>query len=108
VPHESRPPVNKTYFSLFTFSTKLPEVKQKLLAELAAFDIDANPLAVSRLPYLTAVYNETLRIYPVAIVAFLRFAKSPIEISLSQDLNRMEFKFEKRSPNSSQTSRCNC
>ena len=59
---------------------QLPEVKQKLLAELDGCDVDADPLAISRLPYLTAVCNETLRIYPVAIIAFLRFAKSPIKV----------------------------
>ena len=59
---------------------KLPEVKQKLLAELDSLDADTDPLAISRLPYLTAVCNETLRIYPVAFVAFLRCAKSSIEI----------------------------
>ena len=59
---------------------KLPEVKQKLLAELDSLDADANPLEISRLPYLTAVCNETLRIYPVAFMAFLRFAKSPIQV----------------------------
>ena len=59
---------------------KLPRVKQKLLAELNDVDIDADPLAISRLPYLTAVCNETLRIYPVALMAFLRYAKSPIEV----------------------------
>ncbi|MEM8830352.1 MAG: cytochrome P450 [Cyanobacteria bacterium P01_G01_bin.19] len=59
---------------------KLPEVKQKLLAELDALDADADALTISRLPYLTAVCNETLRIYPVAFIAFLRFAKSPIEV----------------------------
>ena len=59
---------------------KLPEVKQKLLAEIDSLDADADPLAISRLPYLTAVCNETLRIYPVAFVAFLRCAKSSIEV----------------------------
>ena len=59
---------------------KLPEVKQKLLAELDDFNSNADPLAISRLPYLTALCNETLRIYPVAFIAFLRFAKSPIEV----------------------------
>ena len=59
---------------------RLPEVKQKLLAELDSLDPDADPLAISHLPYLTSVCNETLRIYPVAIVAFLRFAKSSIKI----------------------------
>ncbi|HHP7231194.1 MAG TPA: cytochrome P450 [Xenococcaceae cyanobacterium] len=59
---------------------KLPAVKQKLLAELDSLASDADPLTISRLPYLTAVCNETLRIYPVAFIAFLRFAKSPIEV----------------------------
>ena len=59
---------------------KLPEVKQKLLAELDSLDANVDPLAISRLPYLTAVCNETLRIYPVAFIAFLRCAKSPIEV----------------------------
>ena len=59
---------------------KLPEVKQKLLAELDSLDSDADLLTISRLPYLTAVCNETLRIYPVAFIAFLRFAKSPIKV----------------------------
>lgn len=57
-----------------------PEVKHKLLAELDSFDDRADPLAISRLPYLTAVCNETLRIYPVAFIAFLRVAKSTIEV----------------------------
>ncbi|MEL6496716.1 MAG: cytochrome P450 [Cyanobacteria bacterium J06623_7] len=59
---------------------KLPEVKQKLLTELSSLDIDADPLGISRLPYLSAVCNETLRIYPVAVMAFLRYAKSSIEV----------------------------
>ena len=59
---------------------KLPEVREKLLAELKGINIDRDPLAVSRLPYLTAICNETLRIYPVAAVSFLRCAKSAIKI----------------------------
>ncbi|WP_036478350.1 cytochrome P450 [Myxosarcina sp. GI1] len=59
---------------------KQPEVKQKLLAELDSVDDNIDPLAISRLPYLTAVCNETLRIYPVAFMAFLRIAKMPVEI----------------------------
>lgn len=59
---------------------KLPEVKQKLLAELDSIDENTDPLAIARLPYLSAVCNETLRIYPVAFIAFLRVAKTPVEI----------------------------
>lgn len=64
----------------FYWIHKLPEVKQKLLEELDNFQDDSDPLAISRLPYLTAVCQETLRIYPVAFIASLRIAKSPIEI----------------------------
>ena len=64
----------------FYWIHKIPAVKQKLLAELDSLEDDGDPLAITRLPYLTAVCNETLRIYPVAFIAFLRFAKSPIEI----------------------------
>ncbi len=64
----------------FYWIHKLPEVKQKLRGELDSLEDDGDPLAITRLPYLTAVCNETLRIYPVAFLAFLRFAKSPIEV----------------------------
>ena len=64
----------------FYWIHKLPTVKEKLLAELDSFEDDSDPLSITRLPYLTAVCNETLRIYPVAFMAFLRFAKSPIEV----------------------------
>jgi cytochrome P450 family 110 len=59
---------------------KSPQVKEKLLAELNSFEEHNDPLALSRLPYLTAVCNETLRIYPVAFIAFLRCAKVPVEV----------------------------
>lgn len=59
---------------------KLPSVKQKLLTELNDCPDNRDPLAIARLPYLTAVCKETLRIYPVAFMAFIRLAKSPIEI----------------------------
>ena len=64
----------------FYWIHKLPIVKQKLLAELDSFEDSGDLLSITRLPYLTAVCNETLRIYPVAFLAFLRFAKSPIEV----------------------------
>ncbi|MDJ0596354.1 MAG: cytochrome P450 [Pleurocapsa sp. MO_226.B13] len=64
----------------FYWIHKIPEVKQKLLAELDGFEDRDDPLAIARLPYLTAVCNETLRIYPVPFIAFMRLAKSPIEV----------------------------
>ncbi|BAY62613.1 cytochrome P450 [Calothrix brevissima NIES-22] len=57
----------------------LPAVREKLLAELNSFhDADFNEIA--RLPYLTAVCQETLRIYPIAMITIPRIVKSPIEI----------------------------
>lgn len=57
----------------------LPAVQDKLLHEL---NISANsdPSTIARLPYLSAVCSETLRIYPVAISSFVRITKSPMEI----------------------------
>ena len=51
----------------------LPEVEQKLRAELAACSND--PIEVAKLPYLDAVCAETLRIYPIAPTAFIRRLK---------------------------------
>jgi cytochrome P450 family 110 len=59
---------------------KFPQVKEKLLVELDSLADFDDPLAISRLPYLSAVCNETLRIYPVALIAFIRLAKLPIEV----------------------------
>jgi len=58
----------------------LPDVRQKLLEELETLDTKNDPMAMSRLPYLTAVCQETLRIYPIAPSTFARILKSPMEI----------------------------
>lgn len=42
-----------------------PTVKDKLHQELASFKPDFNPLEILKLPYLNAVCQETLRMYPV-------------------------------------------
>src|SRR3569832_2403710 len=57
----------------------LPEVGDKLLKELALADF-SNPTSIVKLPYLTAVCQETLRIYPVGILTFARRAKEPVEL----------------------------
>ncbi len=59
---------------------QIPEVKAKLQAELAALGPDPDPLEVTRLPYLSAFCQETLRIYPVAMLTFPRIATVPVEI----------------------------
>ncbi len=59
---------------------KQPEVYQKLMEELATLETDADPMRIFRLPYLTAVCQETLRIYPVAILTFPRRTTQPVEL----------------------------
>ncbi len=56
----------------------LPDVHHKLLQELDAFD-DADLSGIAKLPYLSAVCQETLRIYPIAMLAFARVVKSPFQ-----------------------------
>lgn len=64
----------------FYWIHKLPNVQEKLLAELASLGDNSDPLAVSKLPYLSAVCSETLRIYPVVPLTFLRVTNSPTKI----------------------------
>ncbi|MGK7918886.1 MAG: cytochrome P450 [Trichodesmium sp.] len=59
---------------------KQPEIYQKLMEELTTLEIDADPMTIFRLPYLTAVCQETLRIYPVVIFTFPRRTKQPVEL----------------------------
>ncbi len=58
---------------------KQPEVREKLLHELETADL-SDPMNIARLPYLTAVCNETLRIYPVAMLTFPRIVQEPTEL----------------------------
>jgi cytochrome P450 family 110 len=59
---------------------RYPEVYQKLITELDSLGESPDPLAIFRLPYLTAVCNETLRIYPVAMLTFPRVCQEAIEL----------------------------
>jgi cytochrome P450 family 110 len=58
----------------------LPEVKEKLLAEIATLGANPDAMAISKLPYLNAVCSETLRIYPVGMLTFPRIVNEPISI----------------------------
>jgi cytochrome P450 len=60
---------------------KLPDVRQKLLIELQALDDPSDPSDLFRLPYLSAVCSETLRIYPVGMLTFPRVTKSQLELA---------------------------
>ncbi|NES67179.1 MAG: cytochrome P450 [Okeania sp. SIO2D1] len=64
----------------FYWIHRQPEIYNKLLSELEDLGDNPDPMAVMKLPYLNAVCSETLRIYPVAIIAFSRIAKLPITI----------------------------
>lgn len=59
---------------------RIPEVREKLLKELELFNNSENTTSISRLPYLNAVCQETLRMYPVAAWAFPRVIKKPINL----------------------------
>ncbi|MBD2253565.1 cytochrome P450 [Nostoc parmelioides] len=51
---------------------KLPAVKARLLQELDSLGDNPDSTTIFKLPYLNAVYSETLRIYPVAMLTFAR------------------------------------
>lgn len=65
----------------FYWIDQLPEVKEKLLQELDIIGINSDPSSIAKLPYLTAVCQETLRIYPIVVNGVPRIVKSPIEIT---------------------------
>ncbi|BAZ42819.1 cytochrome P450 [Calothrix sp. NIES-4101] len=58
----------------------LPEVRENLLTELNSVDKNLQLSNIAKLPYLTAVCQETLRIYPIIMTSFPRVVKKPIEI----------------------------
>lgn len=58
----------------------LPQVQQTLRAELADLG-DADPMAIAKLPYLTAVCQEALRIYPITPTTFVRVLRQPMTLA---------------------------
>jgi len=58
----------------------LPQVRETLLQELDTLGENPDPNTIFRLPYLNAVCSETLRLYPVAMLALNRVVKSPLKI----------------------------
>ncbi len=57
-----------------------PEIHTKLLAEIDGLGDRPDPMDLFRLPYLTAVCQETLRIYPVVPISGPRIVKQPMEL----------------------------
>ncbi len=58
-----------------------PPVLARLQAELAELGEEAAPMEIDRLPYLTALCQEVLRLYPVIPVLFPRIAREPVTIA---------------------------
>lgn len=56
------------------------EVYKQLLDELSTLPPDADPSKITQLPYLSAVCQETLRIYPIALFTFVRILKQPLTL----------------------------
>lgn len=64
----------------FYWISYLPQVREKLLQELDTLGLSPDPMSIFRLPYLGAVCNETLRIYPVGIFTIPRVVQEPVEL----------------------------
>jgi unspecific monooxygenase len=58
----------------------LPQVREKLLQELSDLGSNASPVEIAKLPYLTAVCQESLRIYPVMMLTLARKVEKPVEL----------------------------
>lgn len=64
----------------FYWIHRLPDVRQTLLAELEPYRNSTDFTAIARLPYLNAVCNEALRLYPVAMVTLPRRVEKPVHL----------------------------
>jgi cytochrome P450 len=58
-----------------------PAVLQNLQSELDSLGSDAEPEAIAKLPYLTAVCSETLRINPIALICTPRRTLEPLQLA---------------------------
>lgn len=65
----------------FYWIHKIPEVREKLLAELDTLGENPDPNAIFKLPYINAVYCETMRIYPVGMLTFPRVVQEPVNLA---------------------------
>lgn len=59
---------------------RLPHVRDRLLEELNRLGENPDITIILALPYLNAVCNEVLRIYPTQLFTFPRIVESPVEI----------------------------
>ncbi|MCP6760232.1 MAG: cytochrome P450 [Fischerella sp. CENA71] len=59
---------------------RLRDVREKLLKELDSLGENPDPMSIVTLPYLSAVCNEVLRIYPTQLFTFPRLVESTVQI----------------------------
>ncbi|WP_341530408.1 cytochrome P450 [Nostoc sp. UHCC 0302] len=59
---------------------RLPTVREQLLKEIKSLGDFPDPMSIAELPYLNAVCNEILRIYPTQVVTFPRRVELPTEL----------------------------
>ena len=64
----------------FHWLHRTPAVRERLLEELQTLPEPADPDAIARLPYLSAVVNEVLRIHPVAMLMFPRRVEASVTL----------------------------
>lgn len=62
----------------FYWLYQLPHIRQKLQQEIADLGTDYTPEDLVSLPYLNAVCQETLRLYPIALISQPRIVKKPL------------------------------
>ncbi|MBF2065470.1 MAG: cytochrome P450 [Calothrix sp. C42_A2020_038] len=65
---------------LFYLIHSHPNVKGKILNELGSFE-KLEPDEITKLPYLTAVCQETMRLHPIALICTPRMTKESVEIN---------------------------
>ncbi|MGK7955011.1 MAG: cytochrome P450 [Crocosphaera sp.] len=56
-----------------------PDSYHNLKDELNTINVDTDPIEIAKLPYLSAVVSESLRIYPTGLFAFSRILQKPWE-----------------------------
>jgi cytochrome P450 len=59
---------------------RLPAARERLLGELDSLGDSPDLMSIVQLPYLNAVCNEALRIYPTQLFTFPRRVESPTEL----------------------------
>ena len=58
-----------------------PSVLETLQSELDTLSENPEPVAIAKLPYLSAVCSETLRINPIALICTPRMTKEPLQVA---------------------------